>query len=158
MIVAGASGGMNQPKSAATCGMEATEIAILLWAAAVGTSFFTLAPALVGAFMDHVLLSVREGGLISSGELAGSALGSALVLIHGRRFPARTTLTWSLVLAGLANIATATTGDFWNIAICRVVAGLGGGVAFSIVNAAAARARKPGRLFAAISIVQTVFG
>jgi predicted MFS family arabinose efflux permease len=149
---------MNQPKSAATCGMEATEIAILLWAAAVGTSFFTLAPALVGAFMDHVLLSVREVGLISSGELAGSALGSALVLIHGRRFPARTTLAWSLVLAGLANIATATTGDFWNIAICRVVAGLGGGVAFSIVNAAAARARKPGRLFAAISIVQTVFG
>jgi predicted MFS family arabinose efflux permease len=138
--------------------MGATEIAILLWAAAVGTSFFTLAPALVGAFIDHVLLSVREVGLISSGELAGSALGSVLVLLYGRRFSARATLTSSLILAGVANLATATTEDFWKIALDRVAAGLGGGVAFSIVNAAAARARKPGHLFAAISIVQTVFG
>ena len=149
---------MNAAKSAATCGMEATEVAILLWAAAVGTSFFSLAPALVGAFIDHVHLSVRQVGLISSGELAGSALGSALVLLYGRRFQARATLTCSLVLAGVANLATATSDDFWNIALYRGVAGVGGGVAFSIVNAAAARARKPGHMFAAISVVQTMFG
>jgi predicted MFS family arabinose efflux permease len=138
--------------------MPAAEIAVLLWAAAVGTSFFTLAPALVGALIDHVHLAVQEVGLVSSGELAGSALGSALVLLYGSRFPARATLTSSLVLAGVGNLATAATHEFSTIAICRVVAGLGGGVAFSIVNAAAARARKPGHMFAAISIVQTMFG
>jgi len=138
--------------------MEAAEIAILLWAAVVGTSFFTLAPVLVGALIDHMQLTVREVGLITSGELAGSALGSTLVLLYGRRFPARATLTFCLVLAGVANLATATSHHFSTIALFRVVAGVGGGISFAIVNAAAARARKPGHLFAAISIVQTMFG
>jgi len=138
--------------------MEAAEIAILLWAAVVGTSFFTLAPVLVGALIDHMQLTVREVGLITSGELAGSALGSTLVLLYGRRLPARATLTFCLVLAGVANLATATSHHFSTITLFRVVAGVGGGISFAIVNAAAARARKPGHLFAAISIVQTMFG
>jgi predicted MFS family arabinose efflux permease len=149
---------MNQSGSGVKCGLEATELAILLWAAAVGTSFFTLAPALVGGLIDHVHLSVRQVGLISSGELAGSALGGALVLVYGRLFSTRATLTGSLVLAGVCNFTTAATHDFGTIALCRVVAGLGGGLAFSLVNAAAARAQNPGHMFAAISVVQTVFG
>jgi len=149
---------MNHSRSVGTRGMEAAEIAILLWAAVVGTSFFTLAPVLVGALIDHMQLTVREVGLITSGELAGSALGSTLVLLYGRRFPARATLTFCLVLAGVANLATATSHHFSTITLFRVVAGVGGGISFAIVNAAAARARKPGHLFAAISIVQTMFG
>jgi len=139
-----------------------------LCAAAVATSFFTLAPALVGALIDELGLSVREVGLISSGELAGSALGSALVLLYGRQFPARVILTTALVLTGLSNLVTAhfttahltTAGadGFVAIALCRVAAGLGGGIAFSVVNVAAARFRKPGHMFAAISLVQMVFG
>jgi len=149
---------MNHSRSVGTRGMEAAEIAILLWAAVVGTSFFTLAPVLVGALIDHMQLTVREVGLITSGELAGSALGSTLVLLYGRRLPARATLTFCLVLAGVANLATATSHHFSTITLFRVVAGVGGGISFAIVNAAAARARKPGHLFAAISIVQTMFG
>ena len=149
---------MNQSSPVGNRGMGTAEIAVLLWAAVVGTSFFTLAPVLVGALIDHLQLTVHEVGLITSGELAGSALGSTLVLLYGRRFPARATLTFCLVLAGVANLATATSHHFSTITLFRVVAGVGGGISFSIVNAAAAHARKPGHLFAAISIVQTVFG
>ncbi len=138
--------------------METAEVGILLWAAALGTSFFTLAPALVGGLIDHAHLSVRDVGLISSGELAGSALGSVLVLLYGRLISVRTTLTLSLVLLGVANLATAAAHDFTAFAACRVAAGLGGGLAFSAVNAVAARAPKPGPMFAAISVVQMMFG
>ncbi len=149
---------MNHSKAVGVCGDGATEVAILLWAAAAATAFFTLAPALVGALIDHLHLSVREVGLISSGELAASALGSVLVLMYGRLFSTRTTLTASLALLGISNLATAAAHDFTAIATCRVAAGLGGGLAFSVVNAAAARAAKPGSLFAAISIAQMTFG
>jgi predicted MFS family arabinose efflux permease len=149
---------MNRSKAVGACSEGATEVAVLLWAVAAGTSFFTLAPALIGALIDHLHLSVREVGLISSGELAGSAVGSAVVLVYGRLFSARATLATSLALLGIFNIATASAHDFTTIALCRVAAGLGGGLAFSVVNAAAARARKPGHLFAAISVAQMVFG
>jgi MFS transporter, DHA1 family, inner membrane transport protein len=154
----GLCGEMNQARAAGICGGDATRIVILLWAAAAGTSFFSLAPALVGALIDHLRLSVREVGLISSGELAGSAVGSVLVLLYGPLFSARTTLAASLALLGIANLATAAAHDFTTIGICRAAAGVGGGLAFSAVNAAAARARKPGPMFAAISVVQMVFG
>jgi predicted MFS family arabinose efflux permease len=149
---------MNTSRWAGTCSGSATEIAVLLWAAAMATSFFTLAPALVGALIDHLHLSVREVGVISSGELAGSAVGSALVLLYGRLFSVRATLTASVALIGSANLATAAAHDFSTIALFRIAAGFGGGIAFSVVNAAAARARKPGHMFAAISLAQMLFG
>src|SRR4051812_20089815 len=117
---------MNQSSSVDTRGMGAGEIAILLWAAVVGTSFFTLAPVLVGALIDRMQLTVPEVGLIPSGEVAGSALGSPVGFLFGRRFPARATLTFCLVLAGVANLATATSHLFSTIALFRVVAGVGG--------------------------------
>jgi predicted MFS family arabinose efflux permease len=149
---------MNHFNAVDRCGDGATKAVILLGAAAAATSFFTLAPALVGALMDHLRLSVREVGLISSGELAGSALGSALVLLYGRLFSTRTTLSASLALLGVSNFATAAAHDFSTIAICRGAAGLGGGLAFSVVNAAAASSEKPGPLFAGISVAQMTFG
>ena len=149
---------MNESRSGGKSSRETTEIAVLLWAAAVGTSFFTLEPALVGALIDHLRLSVREVGLISSGELAGSAVGTVLVLLYGRLFSVRATLVMSLASTGLANLATAAVHDFSTLALFRVAAGLSGGVAFSAVNAAAARCRQPGRMFAAISAVQMLFG
>jgi predicted MFS family arabinose efflux permease len=149
---------MNRLNAVDRCGDGATKVVILLGAAAAATSFFTLAPTLVGALMDHLRLSVREVGLISSGELAGSALGSALVLLYGRFSSTRTTLIASLALLGVSNFATAAAHDFSTIATYRVAAGLGGGVAFSVVNAAAAGSGKPGRIFAAISVAQMTFG
>jgi predicted MFS family arabinose efflux permease len=137
---------------------DRAELLVLLWAAAAATSFFSLAPTLVGAFMDELHLSARELGLISSGDLAGSALASFFVLVYGRRFFLRGMLTCSLAVVGFANLATAVSHDFAAILVCRVVAGLGGGLAFAAVNAAAARVPKPGLMFAAISIVQMVFG
>ena len=85
-------------------------------------------------------------------------MGCVLVLLYGRLISVRTSLTTSLVLAGVANLAMGAAHDFTAIAACRVAAGLGGGFAFSVVNAVAARAPKPGPLFAAISIVQMMFG
>ncbi|MFL6605060.1 MAG: MFS transporter [Steroidobacteraceae bacterium] len=149
---------MNISRSVGTGGMETAEFVILLWAAALGTSFFSLAPALVGGLVDHAHLSVRDVGLISSGELASAALGSALVLVYGRSFSVRATLILSLALAGVANLATAAAHDFNTIAACRGAAGLGGGLAFAVVNAVAARAAKPGPKFAAISVAQMMFG
>ncbi|HEY6927770.1 MAG TPA: MFS transporter, partial [Steroidobacteraceae bacterium] len=149
---------MVESRSVGACGAKATEGAVLLWAAAAATSFFTLAPTLVGALIDHLHLSVRELGLIASCELAGSTLGSAIALLYGRRFSAQVALTVSLALAGIFNLATAAAHDFQTIASCRVAAGLGGGLAFSVVNAAATRARQPGHWFAAISVVQMMFG
>lgn len=149
---------MIESRSGGACSAKATEIAVLLWAAAAATSFFTLAPTLVGALMDQLHLSVRELGLIASCELGGSALGSAVALLYGRRFSARLALTISLAVTGVFNFATAAAHDFHTIALCRVAAGLGAGLAFSTVNAAAARARRPGHLFAAISVVQMMFG
>lgn len=149
---------MNPSRLAPACGRNATQTAILLWAAAMATSFFTLAPVLVGAFIEHLHLSVREAGVISSGELAGSALGGLLVLLYGRVFSLRATLAVSVALTGIANLGTAVSLDFNAIALCRIAAGFGGGLAFSVVNAAAARSRKPGHMFAAISMVQMLFG
>jgi predicted MFS family arabinose efflux permease len=124
----------------------------------MATSFFTLAPVLVGAFIEHLRLSVRAAGVISSGELAGSALGSLLVLLYGQVLSVRTTLAVSMAVIGIANLGTAVALDFNTIALCRIAAGLGGGLAFSVVNAAAARARKPGHMFAGISLVQMMLG
>lgn len=156
--VAGLCGAMNRSEPVSACSDGATKVAILLWAAAAATSFFTLAPALIGALIDHLHLSVHEVGLISSGELAASAAGSVLVLLYGPLFSTRRALVTSLALLGMANFATAAAHDFTTIATCRLAAGLGGGVAFSVVNAAAARASKPGYLFAAISVAQMAFG
>jgi predicted MFS family arabinose efflux permease len=149
---------MNRSKSIGGCSSEAPELAILLCAAAVGTSFFTLAPTLIGAFMDEMHLSVREVGLISSAQLAGSALGNVLALLYGRRFSVRAALAMSLAAAGISDFLTAAANDFMEIVLCRVIAGVAAGLAFAVVNAAAARAPKSGLMFAEISIAQMTFG
>jgi len=72
---------------------------------------------------------VREAGVISSGELAGSALGGLLVLLYGRVFSVRATLAASVALTGIANLGTAVAHEFNTIALCRIAASLGAGSA-----------------------------
>jgi predicted MFS family arabinose efflux permease len=134
------------------------EIALLLWAGTVATSFFTLAPALVGALMDQLHLSVADVGFISSTQLAGSALGNLLVLVYGRRLPVRTVLVVAGAVLAAFDWLTASSHNVLTIALCRLAAGLAGGASFAVVNALAARLPRPGVMFAALSITQMLSG
>jgi predicted MFS family arabinose efflux permease len=103
-------------------------------------------------------LSVRAVGWVASCQLAGSALGNLCTLMLGRKLSVRHTLTASLAAAGVANLATLLARDFSMLLVCCLAGGLAGGMAYSVVNAAAARLPRPGVMFAAISIAQMLFG
>ena len=148
----------NHASAVGACGANSAEVAVLLWAGVAGTSFFTLAPSLIGALIDGLHLSVREVGWIASCQLAGSALGNFLTLLLGRRFSVRHTLTASLVIVGFADLATVAAHDVTALLVCRLAGGVAGGVAFSVVNAAAARLPRAGVMFASIAIAQMLFG
>ncbi len=135
-----------------------SEITVLLWAGVAGTTFFTLAPTLIGALIDRMHLSLSEVGWVASCQLAGSAIGNVCTLLLGRKFSLRHTLTCAVAGAGIADLATAGAEDFHALLLWRLAAGVAGGVAFSAVNAAAARLPQAGVMFGAISIAQMLFG
>lgn len=134
------------------------EVTVLLLAGVAATSFFTLAPALLGSLIDRMQLSVRAVGWVATCQLTGSAVGNLCMLVLGRKLSVRPTLTASLAAAGLANLATVLARDLTMLSVCCLASGLAGGMAYSVVNAAAARLPRPGVMFAAISIAQMLFG
>ena len=134
------------------------QVTVLLLAGVASTSFFTLAPVLIGSLMDRMHLSVRAVGWVASCQLTGSALGNLCMLLLGRKLCVCRTLAASLAAAGLANLATLLARDLDMLLVCCLASGLAGGMAYSVVNAAAARLPRPGVMFAAISIAQMLFG
>jgi len=139
-------------------GAQAAEIAVLLLAGVAATAFFTLAPALIGALIDRMHLPVSAVGWIASCQLAGSALGNVCALLLGRKLSVRHTLTASLAAAGLINLATLLAHDLAALLVFCFASGIAGGMAYSVVNAVAARLPRPGVMFAGISIAQMLFG
>ena len=137
---------------------DVAEIIAFLLAGVAGTSFFTLAPMLIGALVDGMHLSLREVGWVASCQLGGSALGNLCMLLLGRSISLRYTLVTSLVVVGLANGATVFAHELATLLVCSLTAGLAGGIAFSVVNAAVARLPVAGVMFAAISVAQMLFG
>jgi len=149
---------MKNPDAPGTTGGQVAESAVLLLACVAATAFFTLAPAVIGSLIDRMHLSVREVGWLASCQLASSALGNLCMLLLGGRLSARYTLTASLAVAGLINVATLLAHTLASLLVCTCAAGLAGGVAFAVVNAAAARLPRAGLMLAAMSIAQMLFG
>ena len=149
---------MNKSCAVGECDGSTAEIAVLLWAGVAGTSFLTLAPTLIGALVDGMHLSLRQVGWVASCQLAGSAVGNLATLLLGSKLPVRQSLATSLAAVGFANLATVLVNDLGVLLVCSFAAGLAGGVAFAVVNAAAARLPRPGVMFAAIAVAQMLFG
>jgi predicted MFS family arabinose efflux permease len=124
----------------------------------LSVTYLTLAPALVGAFIDRLHLRPDQAGLITSAQLAGSAVGVGLVLFGLCRGSEATLLRSSTILMAACDLYCSLLSQSWSIAVCRAIAGTAAGVAFAVVNAAAGRFPKPARMFASLLTAQMAFG
>jgi len=124
----------------------------------LSVTYLTLAPAIVGAFIEQLHIRPDQAGVITSAQLAGSAVGVGLVLFGFCRASETTLLRLSTIVMAACDLCCALLSQPWSIVICRAVAGTAAGVAFAVVNAAAGRFPRPARMYASLLTAQMAFG
>jgi predicted MFS family arabinose efflux permease len=124
----------------------------------LSVAYLTLAPGLVGAFVDRWQMTPEQAGLITFAQLAGSALGVSLVLLRVCRIPDAALLRLTVVVMCGADLVCSSLSTAGALIGCRTVAGVAAGVAFAVVNAAAGRLARPTGIFGALLTAQMVFG
>lgn len=113
-------------------------IASVIYASVVGPCSFILQPGLVQGMVELRGYTEEQAGIVASAENAGLALGTILVAltIH--------TISWTVavrrlvILAALANFASALVGDHLPFGVLRFVSAVGSGgliaLAFSMMG------------------------
>jgi predicted MFS family arabinose efflux permease len=121
-------------------------------AAAVCISFvavgaFLVLPLFVGAAADEFGLNESQLGFLASGIMSGSALSSVLAIFWIRRVDWRRAGYLSVGLLLGAHATSLVVDNVLVFTLCQVLAGLGGGAAYSLVLTSLSDNRHPDRCF-----------
>jgi predicted MFS family arabinose efflux permease len=128
-------------------------VAAVVAAAGVGYLGANLMPVVNVALLAEAAYDERAVGLLGSFELAAVALGCLLLAPWIARISRRKLATVGALVAGCGFAIAAASETFAAIAIGRLVAGAGGGVALGAANATVASAEDPDRTFALTYLV-----
>jgi len=132
-------------------------LAAVVAAAGVGYLGANMMPLVNAALLAETTHDERAVGLLGSFELAAVALTSLLVAPWIARVSRRKLATAGALVAGCGFAIAASSETFTAIAIGRLVAGAGGGVALGAANAAVASVEDPDRIFALAYLIGGVF-
>ena len=130
---------INQPRA----------IVGLICLLAMGPMFFLLMPLYIGAMVDHLGMSDRQAGLLSSLELLGSCAAAVVAVIWIHR------ITWTLVAAGAATallagnvLSLSMAADVTALTALRLLTGFAAGTLVSLACAGLGDTDHPDRNFA----------
>ncbi|HEY5658726.1 MAG TPA: MFS transporter [Myxococcota bacterium] len=133
-------------------------LAAVIAAQAAGWAAFEVAPLVVSALMERFALREAAAGALASAELmalAAAMLASAGIMARHSR--ARLGMAGAAI-AVAGHVASGFTTDYLPLLAMRVLAGVGGGIAFAAGSSAAAGAREPDRIFAGAALAGGVGG
>jgi len=131
--------------------------AILLAKAAVAT--FSIAPFLLGSYVDYVGLSTRQASQILSAEIFSIAIANvcaAIFWIHKARCRSLAIRLLMLLLA--ANLACIWAGNFTNLLLLRSLVGLTEGSLLALGFGLISATRRPDRSFGLMFAVSLTVG
>ena len=122
----------------------------------IGVLGGNLQPLVIGALIDSLGLDAADAGFLGSIELAAIAVASFVLAPRMAAIPRRALIVAGGVLAASGYICSALVQSFIALAVCRVVAGTGGGIVLAIGNAAVSGCQRPQRMFAQMIVVGTL--
>lgn len=122
-------------------------------ATGVGLGGSTAMPQLLGALIDGRGLEASAAGLLGSLELGMVAIASLLVAPRVGRTSRLGLALGGAALAALGHLASAAADSYALLAVARLVAGCGAGLALAAGNATVAAAADPDRLYARVSVL-----
>ncbi|MEU4096583.1 YbfB/YjiJ family MFS transporter [Streptomyces sp. NPDC026673] len=111
---------------------------------ALGFTRFAYA-LLLPAMRETLGWSYAAAGAMNTANALGYILGAGTAAWWSRRFGARRSFVWGMVLSAVALLASATTGGFVALSLFRFVGGLATAVTFVIGSALASRVHTGGR-------------
>jgi len=98
----------------------------------VGNAVVIGMPMLVGALADNLDFSEQQLGWLASADLGGMFLASILASMVITRVNRRHLAMMGIVIAIIANLLSAQFHDFNTLFYTRVIAGIGGGICYSL--------------------------
>lgn len=122
----------------------------------IGVLAGNLQPLVIGALIDSLGLDAADAGFLGSIELATIAAASFVLAPRMAAIPRRTLIVAGGALAAAGYICSAVARSFIALAVCRVIAGTGGGMVLAIGNAAVSGCQRPDRMFAQMIVAGTL--
>jgi MFS family permease len=111
---------------------EASTVAAILAIGTLGVAVLLVLPGLVGVLKQGYGFNDSQLGYLSSADLGGLTLGSALGARFVPNVGIRRGALGGLLVAAIANAATVLSSAFWPLLTLRIVAGLGAGLAVAV--------------------------
>jgi len=99
---------------------------------AAGASFFMVVPLLVGAAIERYGLSIQEAGEVPGSFFAGYCLSAAAAIWWVHHWPWRIMAALGFVLMAGGLAAAAWSSAFAPLLACYAMAGVGGGILFTL--------------------------
>lgn len=97
-------------------------------------------PAMVGVLADHTLLTEAQSGWAASVNFLAASMVALFMALRMHRLHLRHVAIAGLLLAAASDVASAYAADSLNaFLVCRFMAGMGTGAAYTVVVAAFAR-------------------
>ncbi|MBW2716360.1 MAG: MFS transporter [Deltaproteobacteria bacterium] len=136
------------------------KLAISAYAAIWGTGFlsYLVMPYLIGSVADGMGLEVDQAGLIGSAELLVVALSAFIVSARVRVLPRRKVAMLGGVIAIAGHSLSILTNSIEALIACRVLAGVGAGMALAIGNACLAASHDPSKAYGQVMMLLATVG
>lgn len=138
----------NQPRA----------IAAAICMAVIGIGFFLGMPVIVGAWSQQIGINNQQAGWLASADTAGLVLASLVVAQIVNKFSRKRLAAFGILIATSANMIAIGMDAFSSLLIIRFLAGVGGGVLYSLGLAALAATRNTGRNYAILMFAQVSVG
>ncbi len=141
---------MNAPEERATLPIVAMVVFYVL-----SSAVFAVLPLLVGATVEFSGFTASQAGLIGGADMFGATISALCVSLIVPRGRWRLLILIGLVILTLADALSGLAQQFPALLVCRIVAGLGGGIVLTIATVSIAETRHPDRVygFAAAGLV-----
>ena len=136
------------------------KLAISAYAAIWGTGFlsYLVMPYLIGSVADGMGLGVDKAELIGSAELLIVALSAFAISAKVRVLPRRKVALLGGAIALVGHSLSLLTNSIEALVICRVLAGIGAGMALAIGNACLAASHDPSKAYGQVMMLLATVG
>ncbi len=122
----------NSPSALLSQFDRASAIAAAIVISFVGNAVVLGMPMLVGALADDLGFNEQQVGWLASADLGGMFLASLFTSMVITRVNRRLLAAAGLIIALLANLLSSQFHDFDTLFTARVIAGIGGGICYSL--------------------------
>ena len=123
----------------------------------IGAGIIVIVPAFVHGLVSYLGYSEVEAGYITTGETAGMAAGSLLMMLLVTRVNWRLSMRIGLVLFAMGNLLSNWMGSTELLIAARVISGTGGGMVVALSYATFGVMRNPERMFGLCMVLAALY-